>query len=152
MNDRRLYPPEFERLKRAEQKFVAQNRTTKKDKVYALALGDPEKPIFFYVGVAFEPVARFAKHRGAIELGVDQKQAYVYCRGSALRDTLHLIVLDHDGEFSEEEWRKFLMELGHPLQNEVAGNDVKRKKNKPKKSIKVKPCASFQKLMDRGNL
>lgn len=99
------------------------------DQVYVLAVC-PEDPIIFYVGVALDPHKRFESHKAAIDLGVDTKQAYEWVRYHKHKDTLFMMVLDEEGELTEEEWRQILLEQGYPLQNMVAGNDGKRKHRK----------------------
>ena len=102
------------------------NPNRKADQVYALCVC-PDDPIIFYVGVSTDPAKRFKFHQAAIDLGVDMKKAYEWVRYHKHRDTLFMMVLDEDGELTEEEWRVIVAEQGHPLQNAVGGNDVKRK-------------------------
>lgn len=99
----------------------------KPDQVYALAIGSIEDPIYFYVGVSVDPIVRYAAHLRGIANPIDIKDAYEWVRYHKQRDTLHLTILDAEGEFTEEEWRLQLLELGHPLQNSTSGNDIKRK-------------------------
>ncbi len=97
------------------------------DKVYGLAVGPATDPLIFYVGISKNPHTRFQAHLRGIANQADLKDAYEWVRYHRLRDTLHLIVLDPDGEFTEEDWRIILTDQGHPLQNAAGGVDCKRK-------------------------
>lgn len=105
------------------------NPNKRPDQVYALAVC-PEDPIIFYIGVALDPHKRFESHKAAIALGVDMKKAYEWVRYHKHKDTLFMMVLDEEGELTEEEWRRIVEAEGHPLQNTVGGNNVKRKQRK----------------------
>lgn len=105
----------------------------KLDAVYALAVR-PENPIYFYVGIAVNPAARFKKHQKDIESSTISskrnatgvKKAYEWLRHSPLGASLFLEVLDAEAAQTEEWWRSQLILAGHPIQNENKGNKVKR--------------------------
>lgn len=101
-----------------------ENRPT--DQVYVLAVGPEDDPCIFYVGVTVQPHRRFCWHMAALERGVDHA-VYEWLRGDPRRDTVRMIIVDPDGEHSEEWWRQKLLSIGHPLANVYAGNQSNRK-------------------------
>ena len=118
---------------RKKQEAKGFDSTKRADKVYVLAIGTEDEQIYFYVGIAKDPAVRYKAHLRGIANGADLKDAYEYVRYHKLRDTLRMVVVDEDGEFTEEDWRRILLEAGHPLQNATGGVDVKRKKREADK-------------------
>src|SRR5690554_6899672 len=100
-NRRNPLSPALQR--KAKQELAKFSNNKEPDQVYALALGTKDDPIIFYVGVSIHPEVRFKQHCQAIKLGADPKPAYEYARYHKQKDTLHLLILDPEGEMTEEE-------------------------------------------------
>ena len=122
---RNALPKNLERNHKNEKQS---ERVAKPDQVYALAIGDVDNPVYFYVGISTNPAVRWNAHKKAISLGADPKQAYEFVRYHKLKDTCRMVILDPEGELTEAEWVAILIKEGYPLQNEAGGVDVKRKK------------------------
>lgn len=151
---RNALTPAMERTKKSEftkhDKFVA---VSVPNQVYIWYYVVDDEVRVCYVGKAIDPTQRFSEHRAAIKLGADVTRKYENARH--LKHELEMVVIDAEGERSENDWKAEFTEKGHALWNEVEGIETKRHKVKRtdlpsinQSSAPLTPCKTYFDLVE----